>query len=351
MLVAAPAAARTAATPPGWKVEGWIEGDTSASSAGVSNLPLGFNLRADDAHLHQAWLVLDHPMIKEGPLRRAGVHLDVYVGSDYLFTRARGLFSSQTSEVGLDPIQFYVEGRVNGVARGTDLRIGRFASPIGAEYNAGPSNMLPSHSYAFIYDPFTHTGVYGQTTLDDDWTLLNGITLGSDIFVDPASRPTYLNGARYIDGKDPKKSAQLLTILGPGRFDVEHGFNHIDVIDLCITYPLASKLLVVGHGVYGWEDAVPDLGDVDWIGIVPYLNYTFSDTLAATLRLELFDDDEGNRTGFAGEYRTATLGFTWKARDWLVVRPEIRFDDQKGAAPFEGRDHLTTATLNPYVKW
>lgn len=325
----------------GWKAEGWVQGDYTASSARRSNLPLGFNRLADDGHLHQAWLSLDHPH----------VHFDMFVGTDYFFTRARGLFPSQTSELGFDLLQFYVKGHVSSIGRGTELQLGRFSSPIGAEYNAGPSNMLPSHSYSFIYDPFTHTGLYASTALDDRWTLLNGVVTGSDVFVDPAMRPTFLNGVRYVDPKDARKSAQFFSILGPARFDVDHGFNHIDVLDFVMTYPLAKRLLFTGHTVYGWEDAVPGLGNVDWFGVVPYLTYTFDDKLAGTLRLEHFDDDEGNRTGFAGEYRAATLGLSWKAEKWLTVRPELRFDAHNGANPFEGRDHLTTAVIDFFAKW
>lgn len=345
------AAGAVSAGAPDWKVEGWVEGGYTGSSARRSNLPYGFNLRADDPTLNQAWIGLEHPMVKDRPGRRAGLRFDLFAGSDYAFTRARGIFPRQSSEIGFDPLQFYVEGHVDGLARGTDVRIGKFSSPIGQEYNAGPSNLLPSHSYSFIYNPFTHTGVYAQTALDDDWTLLNGVATGSDVFVDPAARPTYLNGARWVDHTDTRRSLQLFTILGPARFDVEHGYNHIDVVDLCVTYPLSRRLLFLGHAVHGWEDAVPGLGDVDWTGLVPYLDYTFSGELAATLRLEFFDDDEGNRTGFAGEYRAATLGLRWKAMRWLVVRPELRFDDHPGAAPFEGRGHLTTATLDAFVKW
>lgn len=342
-----------AAEPPGLKVEGWIQADYSESSAVRSNLPLGFNLFADSSHLHQAWLTLDYPMVKPTPEARGrlGLHLDAYAGTDYFFTRARGLFSSQTSEIGFDPLQFYVEGHTRGPAKGTDVRIGRFSSPIGAEYNAGPSNMLASHSYSFIYDPFTHTGALATTTLDARWSLMNGIMTGSDIFVDPAARATFLNGARYVDDRDNRKSAQLITILGPGRFDAARGFNHIDVVDLVVTYPLSKRLLFTGHAVYGWEDAVPVLGNVDWLGLVPYFTYTFSDSVAATLRLEHFNDDEGNRTGFAGAYRTATLGCTWKTTKWLTLRPELRFDHHDGAAPFEGKDHLTTAVIDAIARF
>lgn len=326
---------------PDWKVEGWVQGDYTASSARRSNLPLGFNRFADDGMLHQAWISLDHKLL----------HFDLYAGTDYFFTRARGLLPRQTSELGVDPLQFFVKGHFDSIGKGTDVQLGRFSSPIGAEYNAGPSNMLPSHSYSFIYDPFTHTGLYASTALNDEWTLLNGLVTGSDIFVDPAMRLTFIDGVRFVDRRDSRKSAQFVTILGPGRFDVDHGFNHINVLDLVATYPLSRRLLLTGHTVYGWQDAVPGLGDVDWLGLVPYITYTFNPELSGTLRLEHFDDDEGNRTGFAGEYRAATLALAWKAEKWLTVRPEIRFDAHDGANPFEGRDHLSTAVLDFIAKW
>jgi hypothetical protein len=341
MIVVVLACCASTAIAAGWKAEGWIQGAANASSAERSNLPFGFPYFAGDLQLDQAWLRLD----------RKGMRLDVFAGTDYAFTRARGLFARQSGDIGFDPIQFYIEGHSRGIGRGTDVRIGRFTSPIGAEYNDGPSNVLASHSYAFIYDPFTHTGVYASTALDADWTLLNGIVTGSDVFVDPAARPTYINGARWIDHADTRRSAQLVTILGPGRFDVEHGFNHVDVYDLVVTTPLAKKFLLTLHAVHGREDAVPGLGDVDWLGVVPYLTWTLTDTVSSTLRLEHFDDDEGNRTGFAGTYRTATLGVAWKPRRWLMLRPEVRFDDHDGGTPFEGRSHLSTATLDFVTRW
>ena len=345
--------ARADAPPPDWKLEGWIDGDYSASSTRRSNLPLGFNLFADHAHLHQAWLTIDHPLIKpsaDGP-GRAQLHFDLYVGSDYVFTRARGLFGRQTGEIGFDPLQFFVQGHVDGLARGTDVQVGRFSSPIGAEYNASANNALPSHSYSFIYDPFTHTGVYASTTLDDYWTVLNGVVTGCDVFVDPADRITFIDGARYVDKKDSRRSAQLIAITDHNAFDVAHTFNNIDVVDLVVTYPIGKRLLLTHDTVYGWEHGVPGLGDVHWFGLVPYFTWTFSDALSSTLRLERFDDAQGNRTGFAGVYDSVTLGLSWKPEKWLLVRPELRHDRNDASAPFEGKDHISTATIDVVAKF
>ena len=339
--------------PPDWKFEGWLEGSANSSTARKSNLPSGFDLFANSAQLDQAWLGIEHPMIKpaDGNPGRVGMRFDLYVGTDYFFTRARGLFGRQTSEIGFDPIQMYVIGHVDGIARGSDVQVGRFASPIGAEFNAGPPNLTASHSYSFIYDPFTHTGVFASTTLDDYWTLLNGVATGCDVFVDKADQITFLDGLRYVDKTDSKKSAQFFAITDHNRFDVRDGFNNIDVFDLVVTHPMGKRLLFTGDTIYGFERDVPGLGDVHWLGVVPYFTWTFNDTLASTLRLERFDDHQGNRTGFAGVYDTVTLCATWKATKALTLRPEVRYDHHDGAAPFEGRTHLATALIDVFVKW
>ena len=328
-----------------WTLSGWVEGSYNASSARRTNLPMGFFFEAGAAQLNQAWLTLDQPAGKDAGHRSAGVHLDIFAGTDSAFTRAFGLFSHQSGEIGFDPVQFYISGHVEGFAKGTDLKLGRFASPIGAEYNAGAANALASHSYTFIYDPFTHTGLYSETALSDRWTLLAGLVTGSDVFVDPGVEPTGIGGARYV-GADPKKSVQLTAIIGPGRFNAQRGFNDVDVVDIVGTYPLRKRLLLTLEGTVGWEDAVPGQGDVSWQGALAYLTWTVSAQLDANLRLELFSDDQGNRTGFQGDYRAVTAGLKWQPGPRWMLRPELRHDDHSGAAPFEGKQHLTTATLD-----
>ena len=340
----------TTTRPTTWTASGWIEASYNASSASRTNLPVGFFYQPDSTQLNQAWLVLDKPLVKDGPNAGPGFHLDVFAGTDYVFTRAFGLLSRQTSEIGVDPLQFYISGHIKGFAKGTDLKLGRFSSPISAEYNSGPLNELPSHTYSFIFDPFTHTGLYSETALSDRLTLLAGLVTGSDVFVPPGVRGTGIGGLRYTD-KDPKKSAELIAIIGPGTFNREFGFNNVDVVDLLLTYPLNPRLLMTFEAIVGWEGNVPGMGDVNWGGAVGYLTWNLNAHLDGTVRVELFNDEQGNRTGFAGDYRAATAGLKWQPDPHWILRPELRHDDHSGAAPFEGRNHLTTATIDAIYRF
>jgi hypothetical protein len=68
------------------------------------------------------------------------------------------------------------------------------------------------------------------------------------------------------------------------------------------------------------------------------------------VRLEFFDDVDGQRTGFARLYTAATAGACYRPKQWLTLRPEIRYDNSEGRA-FEGRHGLFTATADVILQW
>ena len=79
--------------------------------------------------------------------------------------------------------------------------------------------------------------------------------------------------------------------------------------------------------------------------------YTFTPRCSGTARLEFFDDLQGQRTGFAGLYSALTLGVTYQPRPYFLLRPEIRYDYNNHARPFEDRHGLFTAALDVIVRW
>ena len=56
--------------------------------------------------------------------------------------------------------------------------------------------------------------------------------------------------------------------------------------------------------------------------------YSFSDKVTGVWRSEVFWDTNGARTGqlVGDRYYEMTLGVRYKPRDWLLIRPEIRYD-------------------------
>ena len=59
------------------------------------------------------------------------------------------------------------------------------------------------------------------------------------------------------------------------------------------------------------------------------LNYTMwriGPGLFFTVRNEVFDDAEGNRTGYATVYSEHSIGFTWWPDKLITIRPELRYE-------------------------
>jgi hypothetical protein len=340
-------------------VSGWTEGSFTASSVRDSNLPMGFNYRANEFLLQQNWLRLDRAVVTSGTSEPTfGFRSDwILPGSDYRFTLARGIFNDQLTGdngqpnlYGIDPIQFYSEGYFPTVARGLDVKVGRIFCQYGVEANDAPSNALCSHSYTFIYDPFTHTGVMTTLKLTDTWSVQSGMMLGSDIFIDPADTPTGMGSIKWAPpgGRD---SILFSVILGSGRFNQERNFNNPEIVDLVYTHQVNSRLVYNLESLYGYQTHVTNLGTTDWLGILNYFTYTITPRLSSTTRLEFFDDFQGQRTGFAGLYTALTTGMSFRPRKDWILRPEIRYDYNEESRPFEDKHGLFTATADVIVRW
>jgi hypothetical protein len=341
------------------QISGWSDSSFTASSDRASNLPLGYNYRANDYLLQQNWLRLERPVVTSDTTEPTfGFRSDTILpGSDYRFTVPRGLFSGQLTadngnpnQYGIDPIQFYAEAYYPNIARGLDVKLGRFVSQTGVETNDAPGNALLSHAYTFIYDPFTHTGILGNLKLTDSWTVQAGLVLGSDDFIDPVDQPTFLGSVRWVQ-PDQRNSVVLSVILGSGRYNQGRHFNNVNVLDLVYTHQVSSRLSYSLNALVGHETNVPEIGTADWFGLVNYLTCTLSPRLSASARLELFDDVEGQRTGFPGLYTAFTAGLSFRPCKSVTFRPELRYDYNGESRPFEDRHGLFTAAADVILRW
>jgi hypothetical protein len=309
--------------------------------------------------LQQNWIRVDRSVLTAGTNDPSfGFRVDAIVpGADYRFTAARGLFSGQLTSrdgepapYGIDPIQFYGEVYFPTIGRGLDLKVGRFFAPIGVEANDAPSNALFSHSYDFIYDPFTNTGVLANLKLTDAWSVTAGMVLGSDVFIDPADEATFIGGLKWTQS-DQRDTVQFTTIVGPGRFNQSRNFNNVNVFDLIYTHQFNPRLNYTVDLLAGYETNVPDIGTAYWLTAVQYLTYNFTPRLGGTLRLELFDDANGQRTGFQGLYTAFTAGLSIKPIKAVTIRPELRYDYNGPSRPFEDRHGLFTAAADLILRW
>lgn len=340
-------------------ISGWTQTSYTGSSNRRVNLPLGFNYRANEFLLQQNWLRFERTVVTAGTTEPTfGFRSDwILPGSDYRFTVARGLFDSQLTAhhgrpvtYGIDPIQFYGEACFPTIGQGLDIKIGRFFAIYGVESNAAVDNVLWSHAYTMLYNPFTQTGVLGTLKLNAAWTVQAAMTTGSDIFIDPAAKPTFAGNVRWAPptGRD---SVQFAVIVGPGRFDQPRQVHNPELFDLIYFHQFNPRLGYTMETLYGFTTNVPDTGFANWLGHLHYVSYAFSPRLSANSRVELFDDFQGQRTGFAGLYSALTLGLNFQPSKAVILRPEIRYDRNWQSRPFEDKHDLVTVGSDLILRW
>ena len=341
------------------RLYGWTETSFTASSDVHDQLPMGFDYLANQFALQQNWLRFERTIVTSGTSEPTfGFRSDTILpGTDYRFTVARGLFSGQLTAdhgqpntYGIDPVQLYGEAYFPTVARGLDVKLGRTFCQYGAEAIDAPSNALASHSYLFIYDPFTETGAMATVQLTDAWSCQLGAILGPDVFIDPAASPYSMYSVKWAppDGRD---SVLVSGLLGSGRFNVERQFNNPNVVDLVYTHAFDPRLNYTVDALFGYETNVPNVGTATWFGAANYLTYRWTPRVSGTTRLELFDDVDGNRTGSPGLYTALTTGVTFKPRPGVSFRPELRYDYNEESRPFEGKHGVATATADLILRW
>ncbi|HMP71283.1 MAG TPA: outer membrane beta-barrel protein [Pirellulaceae bacterium] len=332
-------------------VYGWTEGAFTASTASTTQLPLGFNYRANDFLLQQNWLRVERAINPDAPHPTFGFRSDTILpGSDYRFTVARGLADGQTGSHGFDPVQFYGQAYLPQFGQGLDVKAGRFFGQYGVESIAGIDTPFVSRAYNFIYNPFTHTGLLTTLKLNDCWTVQNGIVTGSDVFFDSAAEPTYIGSLKW-DSPDQQSSLSLAAIVGSGRFNIVDDFSNPQVFDLVYNRQLRENLSYTLNALYGFQTNVPGIGTANWYAFVNYLTYQWSEQVSSTTRLEFFDDVKGDRTGFEGLYTAITTGLSYQPGRNLLFRPEIRYDYNDSSRPFDNRSGLFTAAFDFIVRW
>ena len=113
-----------------------------------------------------------------------GFRLASLYGQDYRFTTSHGILSQQllvkNAQYGYDPVMFYVDLYFPKLAKGADLRIGRYISLPDIEAQLAPNNYSYSHSILYTVDCYTQVGANLTVKLDDHWTVQGGISAGCD---------------------------------------------------------------------------------------------------------------------------------------------------------------------------
>ncbi len=294
---------------------------------------------------------------------------------------------------------------------GTDIKIGQYVTPLGAEVIDPRGNFFYSHDYIFNFGlPLKHTGILADTHVNSMLDVYYGVDTGVNAtFGDPGD-PN--DSASFLGGFGLNLLKGDLTILAlthigkalpsegdpgffygptsiPGTGPVKNRYYG----DIVATYKLNKKTTVTYEFNYV-EDDTPgfgsDHGAKAW-GIASYWAYALADNVTLGLRSEWFRDnngafvgacpgnldfvksEEGQQNncfnflspGVAGavptttplphtNYYEETIGLNWKpevpkAFEGMVVRPEARFDWSSHTTPFDDLTSHWQATFGADV--
>ncbi|HJU26439.1 MAG TPA: outer membrane beta-barrel protein, partial [Rhodanobacteraceae bacterium] len=106
-------------------------------------------------------------------------------------------------------------------------------------------------------------------------------------------------------------------------------------------------------GTPGVAGSSPLPGKAGAFGVVNYLNIEINSRNMLSIRNEFYDDEKGQRTGYATRYSSHTIGLThWVTPD-LEIQPELRYERSYDANAYDGgrKDYQAVALLDAIIHY
>ena len=341
------------------EVHGWATVSGNWSNANRSNLPTAYWVVPNSFQLDQAILKFEREIdwVQTDHVDWGFRWVNMY-GIDYRYTTAGGVFSQQllyhNNLYGYDPVEFWAELYVPKVFEGLVIRLGRWIACPDIEAQYAPDNYLASHSLLFTYDTYTQTGCMFSFQLNRRNMVQGAIQSGTDMAPWYAGAlPTGFFGWRWISESNNDAFYTCLNNINNGKFRYFYADGHLaghDNFNYIVTtweHRFSKKMHTKTEAYYMWQfDGVvggtPSLGppmsfggggglgkflpgNSPAYGVLNYTMYKLSKRDYFTVRNEWWDDTRGERSGFATNYSSHTIGISHQFNDLIMVRPEIGF--------------------------
>jgi hypothetical protein len=332
------------------RIYGWADIGGNISSSKKSNSPLSYDLVPNQVVLDQLVLrterVLDTSQTDHVDW---GFRVGQLYGTDYRYTAAKGYLSDQlfdhNREYGYDFPEAYGEVYLPKVAEGMVIKVGRYISPADIEAQLAPQNYMYSHSITFTFDPYTFTGINTVTKLSRNVTLELGLHGGNDVA--PWVSASSLNGLAMVQLRNDSGSDALyggLNAIGNGKYRDQHDnlqqavavwghkFNDTFHMQTEVYYLWQFDALKGGSVIDGPSTPFAGSGAgtlipgrSDAYGFINYFETKLSATDYLTFRSDVFEDPQGQRTGYANTYSSFTFGLSHNFSPNLTFRPEVGY--------------------------
>lgn len=366
-------------------IGGWANAGITYNAAAPANNfngPVTFADRSGEFQLNQLNLFVQRAVATEGDAWDFGGRFDAMFGTDSVFTQAYGVpsFDVNTGNalnrgswdlnlLGGNTNRFYDIALPQAyaeayapVGNGLNIKAGHFYTPIGYETVPAPDNFFYTHAYTMQYgEPFTHTGVMGNYTVDKNWAVMGGATTGSATGGWDGGWDKQLGNWGGLAGTTWTSDDQNTSYNISGTYGgtSEHSSKAWALYSMVLKHNITDKTHLVLQHDHGFANGIllnSVSTDTEWYGVNSHLTYDIKDDLSAGVRAEWFRDQNGFRVcspmrvaaatdnsgnsnalggqannstcngGRGASYYGLTAGMNWKPKKWLNVRPNVRYD-------------------------
>ena len=338
------------------KIYGWFNGgfDVSSSNKGDgANSPAAYYYNPNRIIPDQEVLYIERlPDTVQTDHIDWGFRLAQLYGQDYRYTTSKGVFSQQllarNHEYGYDPVMYYLDIYFPHVAKGMNVRMGRYISLPDIEAQLAPNNYTYSHSLLYTVDPYTQTGIVASIKLSDHWLLQLGFSDGNDVAVwTPDRKPT---GTTCVDYTWSKGGDALYTCANSFN-DGKYAYNNLQSYYETWYHKINAHWHTDTETWYMYERQVPNIaGNVanpikpelgangafcsygektcfaPEAAVVNYLEYEHNAHNYWSFRNEFVDDIKGQRTGYTTKYSEHLISYGHWIGSTILFRPEIRLE-------------------------
>jgi hypothetical protein len=352
------------------KFEGWVTAFGDWSTSKNSNVPASYWINPNYFGLDQLVFRLQRETdtVQQDHVDWGFRSVALY-GQDYRYTTSGGWGSAELLKHNLldgwDPVEQYVNVYIPGFLGGTDIRVGRWIACPDIEAQYAVDNYLGSHSILFTYDTYTQTGIMVTQKVNDQLEVQAVLHAGTDMapwypgaiatgafgfrLVSKDNSDAFYTWLNAINAAEFRHFTQYNQPLGHDNFNYfvttwEHRFN-----EWCHTkteaYIMWQRDAEVGgtpsagptapYGGGGGNGTLLPGQSIAW-GVLNYTMFKLSTRDYFTVRNEIYDDERGMRTGYAGRYSSHTIGVSHQFNDVMMVRPEIGYYRNWNNDAFDG---------------
>jgi len=365
----------------GIKIYGWVDASMNVSSSKTTNSPMAYDIIPNRPVLDQVIIRVERqPNTEQTKHVDWGFLVDNIYGLDYRYTIAKGYVSDQLLKnnhvYGYDPTQVYALLYVPKVLQGMLLKVGRFMSPADIEAQWAPDNYLFSHSLMFAVDPYTFTGVNATVRINKQWQFELGAHAGNDM--SPFCNSAQLNGlgmVRWVSKNNKDGIYGGVNSIGKGQY--KNGHDDLQVLIGVWGHRFNKRLHMMTEAYYMWQynaalGGTAIYGPVEYgqgggqgpiipvksqmYAILNYFQILCSPKDYISIRNEAMNDANGNRTGYATWYSSHTIGWSHHFADWVMIRPEVRYErawNNANVTPFDSgtKNYQFSAAMDLVVRF